>query len=831
MFQRNVDITQLHEKLYIVGQCWKNRTEIFSERNNIYELYNHLDNLFPSRYLIWRFDQKDEEKVFANVVLNRLPEYSIKMALNVSKGVKAWFHLNRDNVCVIECKGNLQKFIFIVACVLRYNGLADSSVDGYRLIAGKRYKNRKCESNHLLRYLSYLDKILDRENLHFCNALRLKQIIITKVPQMSENGCMPIFKIFKEQEELDATASKSLMDENYIITEFDKIQLKGDVKIMLYHQDNHNKHLIFELGFNTVFMKQGLYRFTVEDIYFPFSEAVIERKIGKEFLVDVALIDSEISEKIIYNIECNHIDNLRILSRHLNNVADQFNLRTLIKLGYNRIYARVLLQLGCNNQEIKDKLEILNRTEFGLVKRGSSIAKEADKKIIFQDYKEAKTIADTRKICEQAYLKKPFHKIEYNSNVDLTTSEIDLIPESFIHKNNEKKITKGPPTKFFKKSSLPKNDTKDQKETNTNIVVKYPLHWQPLNMINNTIFNDLENIEINFDKEKFEEWFCEPATFKKTQKVERKQTILNDEKRIFLVSIALKTLEKRKLDTEDLQQLIYENFYILDYEDLQNIMRVLPTKTEVDKYNAYIKSGKCNLENLNEVEQFLFTHTDYVDLKKIVEILIFERKFTEEFIIIEKEIKDFKNLFDAIFNSNNLRIILKSVLILGNLINFRYSKNRFKKKAVGFKIMSLHSFLSYKSLKKENSIISYLYLTLKQQKSSIFDIFKEFSLLNRLKNEDMIQIKDKINKMILQFRECKFQFNFLDEEEEVIQQMNRFLGFVFEKLKTLSDQYKEIVFLSSVIKRKFGENEKESISSILTALSDFLSRLYEEHVI
>ncbi|KAM0675832.1 hypothetical protein GVAV_000607 [Gurleya vavrai] len=818
-----LDITEVDQNILLVGQCWKTRTEILSERNNINDLKNFLENTYSDKFLIWRFDKDTDKKVFQNSIILDQPDFSINMALSLCKSVKGWLQLNNNNICVFEVKGNIQKFCFLLSCVLKFNNICNSCIEAFQKINEKRFKNKIICSKTLEKYLNYFDQLFDKEKTYNLQVFNLKQLILTDIP---EKNYEPVFKVFFNGIETETKIEKSLIDDNYLLIEFNFLHIYGDIKLQIYQKNKVKNILIFEIYLNTSFINEGLFRYAINDLIFPFSDTILKKKLSQNFTIDIALINLKLKNKGVYTVNSSYSENLRILSNFLNKHVENLELMNLIKLGYNKILVKLFLQLGCSIQEVKDKIENLGRSNTRLIITKENIDKLNERQIKFINCNKSSKINNTDDLCKQAFLQKPFYSMKYDDISDLPLNDIELIPENFIFKKNEKKST-GPPTKYMKLSNQETKQNHDKEIPN--IVVKYPLHWQQISNIQNTFFSELDNIEINFDYLKFEEWFCEPATKSVAKEISKKVSLLKDEKRIFLISISIKTLQKHKIDVENLFEVIYNNSDKLDFENLQNILRILPSENDVEKYGKFLSNPFNKLEDLIETEQFLFKHIEYINLKKVVEILLFERKFTDEFSLAEAELQNIADFYENILGSNNLRIILKAILVLGNMINFRYSKTRLRKKAIGFRVTSLSAIMSYKPIKKDATMISYLYLTLIKEQPRVMNIFIEFASLTKIKNLDNAFMKEKINKGILSFRECKYKINKLNTNEEITIKLKNFLGYAYEKLKKISDLYKKTIFLSSIVKRKFGENENESINDILGVLSDFLNKLEEEH--
>ncbi|EJW01339.1 hypothetical protein EDEG_00482 [Edhazardia aedis USNM 41457] len=392
---------------------------------------------------------------------------------------------------------------------------------------------------------------------------------------------------------------------------------------------------------------------------------------------------------------------------------------------------------------------------------------------------------------------------------------------------------------FLRKKHPPQKFIQKEPDINplevTNLAVKTPLHWKPLNSITNTFFSSLDQINICFDYDKFEDWFCEPISTQIIKKVVAEKTIIQNERRIFLISLCLKTLQKRNINCYELDTiLLTHDGFNLALEDLESIYRILPTKDDIVKLNNYIEfnnidlSNKQSLSGLTDVENILCRYLKSYELMKIIlDVHMFERKILDEYLFIEAIIDNTKSAYNKILKTQNLLIILKGILDLGNTINYKYSQNRTRRLTSGFKINSLDMILSYKGKNNDQSLLLYLYLILKKDKPSVFEIFNELRLIHKVKNEDFNALKESINKHIDNYQKSFNNMEKVPDNIEVKVNLEKFLSFAYTKLTSLDKSFREMVHLGEVIRIKFGADEP--VEMVISILSDFLFQLEEMH--
>lgn len=834
MFQSEIDITEINSRFYIAGQCWNNRTEVQSERNNTRDFKKYIETKFGRKALLCRLGVN--VSILDNELWLKLPEYNINYAYSVSKGINGWLKLDPENIIVMEIKGNIQKFIFTSSCVLKFLKFYMKCNDACKDIIKKRYKNEKQLTKTTVRYMNYFENYDTTKPRSAFESLRLKQIIVMRYPSFVENNAKPFFEVECANQKKQYKDCKMLVDDHYIIVDFEEVYIRGDCVLRLLYVNSYRTYPIFEVHLNTAFYEESLSRFGKDDVIFLLSDLLVNSKISNEFLVDVVFYRGKLEDNSEACIETSTTSCLITLSQHLNRDADHCKLSKLVKEGYSRLYSKLYLQLNYTYEEIIIKIKGMNNKQDSFVNTFGKSQTINTSEMVSPNKINPASNAISNLPEGLGMGGRPFKQPEYLEGYIFSESdirELELIPDKILEKRAESNEKRKSPFQRRNTGLVQENEPTPSDNRDPSIVARRPLQWQVINDTKSTIFEKTDFMKLKIDTDKFEEWFCEPIVKQNATNFVTKKTIIKDEQRLFLISISLKTLEKKQIDIYDLDEILYSSGSNLTYEDLQNILRILPTPTEMKALEEYIKlnKGKNILKDLNPIEQILMINMASYELRNVIDILMFERKFIDEYEHLEKMLHKIKICYYKVMDNANLRIILKVLLDLGNLVNYKYAKSRTRKKAKGFKILSLEAMSRYTGIKADNKLTTFLFITLSNEKPDVFRIFDELRDLDQIKVESLEPIKENINGYIRDYNKAQSILKSLEGCNQDVYMLKFCIGFAHGKLKYFTDVYKEITLVSSLIKRKFGENEEVGINEILQSVHGFISKLEKEYKI
>lgn len=577
--------------------------------------------------------------------------------------------------------------------------------------------------------------------------LQLHQIVISTLPKRKNDDKKPFLRPFYALRLVEKpTVSEVIHDNHHIIFKIDAT-VASDITLEIMQ----NNMKLFSLYINSIGYDEGLYRFNSEDCSIE-KDTILD----KNFSVDIVFFATDRKNKIQ-----NFDGKSQIVDRLVGN--------------YN---SKIFNQLKTKGFKHDDAIigALLQETSFKPI--STTIIQE---KVKFLENEKENTLSQ-----------RPY---EPNDNFEL--SEIELIKD-FIPEKDEKKIKK---KKLAPKRKIQNITEEMQKST----VVVRPFYWAVIPKSYDSIFNDLSDLPTYIDCTKFEEWFSISTEEKEYHIDKQKSTIIKDSRRLFLVSISLKTFEKREL------MLNVNSLNKMSFEDLIVIERIIPTEEEYYQLKMY--RSKCN-----EIEMKML---DFFPYRKLIKILMFERRFFENKDKWMLSIEKIKNGYDNILQSNNIRLLLKIVLEVGNLINTQYGNN--KKTASAFRVSSLSLTKAYRGKYRNQSLLKFV---ADSARSRLKSIKREIDELVYLKKEDVSIYKDCVNEHIMEYKEYK---NWLPQLDDVSRaNMKSFFNYFSDYILKFNVEYKETVIFASIIKRKFGEAENMNVKDIISYLHEFFDLIREE---
>lgn len=297
---------------------------------------------------------------------------------------------------------------------------------------------------------------------------------------------------------------------------------------------------------------------------------------------------------------------------------------------------------------------------------------------------------------------------------------------------------------------------------NQKLQVKARLHWNEIkekNKLVNTIWAEksLQNIEfekIDLDIKKFEEIFCiipskEPQKIGQTKKPQKVNKSLLDSRRAQNISIGIALFQRRGLSFQDIRNAIC-NFddKVLSLDELLSLKPLLPTPEERALLEVYLNNSKSKSNRqFDTPELFLMELMKEPEIDFFMKSFIYKCTFKPESDNLEKCFTQFLTLCENLKDSDNLKILLKTVLALGNLTNHKYSntiRNSYSytgadqdKKALGFKIEGLVKLRDVKSTDGKSNLLNYLVDMLKLKKPEILNIANQFPEIKSVRQFDL----------------------------------------------------------------------------------------------
>jgi len=156
-------------------------------------------------------------------------------------------------------------------------------------------------------------------------------------------------------------------------------------------------------------------------------------------------------------------------------------------------------------------------------------------------------------------------------------------------------------------------------------------------------------------------------------------------------------------------------------DELLSLKQLLPTPEERALLEVYLNNNKNKSNHqFDNPELFLLELMKEPEIDYFTKSFIYKCQFKPEAESLEKCFTQFLTLCENLKESDNLKLLLKTVLALGNLTNHEYGntiRNSYyasmnqNKKALGFKIEGLVKLRDVKSTDgKSNLLVIFIYL-------------------------------------------------------------------------------------------------------------------------
>ncbi|OUM68112.1 hypothetical protein PIROE2DRAFT_58291 [Piromyces sp. E2] len=297
---------------------------------------------------------------------------------------------------------------------------------------------------------------------------------------------------------------------------------------------------------------------------------------------------------------------------------------------------------------------------------------------------------------------------------------------------------------------------------NQKLQVKARLHWNEIketNKLVNTIWSEKSSKNPEFEKidldiKKFEEIFCivpskEPTVLKKSKKPQKVNKSLLDSRRAQNISIGIALFQRRGLSFKDIRNAIC-NFddKVLTLDELLSLKPLLPTPEERALLEVYLNNNKNKSNHqFDTPELFLLELMKEPEIDYFMKSFIYKCQFKPESENLEKCFTQLLTLCENLKESDDLKILLKTVLALGNLTNHEYGnsiRNSYSyasmnqdKKALGFKIEGLVKLRDVKSTDGKSNLLNYLVDMLKLKKPEILNIANQFPEIKSVRQFDL----------------------------------------------------------------------------------------------
>jgi hypothetical protein len=264
----------------------------------------------------------------------------------------------------------------------------------------------------------------------------------------------------------------------------------------------------------------------------------------------------------------------------------------------------------------------------------------------------------------------------------------------------------------------------------------------------------------------------------------KSMTVL-DVKRSNNVAIGLSRFNKRFSHYDDLIAAVQRNDAAIEEEDLLTIFNLLPVKEEKDKLSFY----ETKIDKLGKAEQFMIYTMREPYLEWMCSVLVYERSFEASYEAVSTKLGEIVRVFEKLRSSHPLKLLLKTVLELGNLTNYQYGRGGRREKAMGFKLDGLVKLKDVKGKDNKTNLLNYLASAVEESNALALLLPAQFSELNQLRFYNMGIIGEEYTKLQKDFDHVKMPPNLNgDTSSSKIEEFRRvMLPFVKECTKKLEN--------------------------------------------
>lgn len=765
------------------------------------------------KYLIYTFGESQDPSMEGNCQYYPGLTFSVPLFIEIAHTSKTWLTVYEDGLVIIELDSQIREAVLTLLCVIAaYHRVYSSAEHSYFWIR-KLLPDMLSASETVLRYCRYFDQVTDSSCRNKCARLLLNQIIITAAPNSLFYGSVPIRLRLVNGTQEHVVCENCYHDSNFIIFSNIDICITGDTEIGLETERDGRTVNIFTICLNSYFYRHGLYRFSLAEAHSGGGRRELFISGPEDLILDIIFIeDTERTERCLLSTQQNMIQDLKRLSDRAARGADDSTakksaVREYLLSGCDGILAEFFVSMGISIQESKGIIQKLESAGIRQVMHHSSPVRLQKPDEVVERSKQIASPISARPFLDQLprSTPRPVYSVHGVEDVPLIT-EVQI---------NKPSVSRGGGLRTLIKK---KEELLDQEVHPT--MRADPLHWSVISDIKDTIFSDIREIPVEVDLAQLEAQFCEAVTACRTPRgARREQKTVLDCRRVFLASLALKHLEMRNLQIANIQSTLKQNSDTLLLEDLINLDRCLPTEEE----HRILEEAEYS--TLSSVERSMLVLAQNAGIRALLSLMIFERKFNEEAPLILGTLEKVLEALERILSSNELKSILKIILLIGNAINCRYSPIK-RRKAEGYRLDSLKMVCSYIGRGKQD-MTRFIRKCMQDNGIQASKLFDDMSLIYDIQGEELPRIKQKLNEFIAQYQEfCKSSQGW---KMDFRQQHAGFLGHVCKTLIDGSQMYRECNIQGSLLNRKFGEPPTKQFNDTVSILAEFITRLKLEN--
>ena len=183
----------------------------------------------------------------------------------------------------------------------------------------------------------------------------------------------------------------------------------------------------------------------------------------------------------------------------------------------------------------------------------------------------------------------------------------------------------------------------------------------------------------------------------------------------------------------------------LDMDDFFALQNLMPTDDEKKMVELFVKAPKWVELTLDPAEEFIVTVARDPNTRFYLDSMVFMKGFRDEITTARANLKELRSCFFNFRTNDKLKILLKSVLEVGNLVNHEYgasSQQRFglannpggQRKAVGFRVDGLVRLREVKSTDGKLNLLDFLVEMVDKSSPEVLAVTEDFAMLKGLRH-------------------------------------------------------------------------------------------------
>lgn len=284
-------------------------------------------------------------------------------------------------------------------------------------------------------------------------------------------------------------------------------------------------------------------------------------------------------------------------------------------------------------------------------------------------------------------------------------------------------------------------------------------------------------------------------------------------------NIAIMLRKFKKISIEELGTCIRTVNDSISQDQISLMLNFMPSKDEFNMLQEYPGPP----EQLGEAEQYFLVIGKIPLLRERIELMAFRKRFDSELSDLLKDCLRIKSSCNILRNSTNLKLLLKTTLDLGNVLNYKnYSGN-----AIGFRLESLEKLKSVRAQKGQLTLFDFVcQVTFAQL--NMEEMAEEMAILEQSTRISVSTVTANTQQFLADFAQFKRLLERkdlakMDDADNFVQRVTEFVENGLPLIEKLSVNLKE---MDGVVKELCNYYCEEAFEQIAAHLLTFIKSVF-----